>query len=145
MGKRMMIPVLVFFCMTSLLFGHFMYQSDCEWLTTPSTYGPNAVFYNPALLSYHKNPSFTLEFLRLGIDITNNTFSVSNWNDFVDHDTLQDDYKMTILDLVPSDGFDAAIGANAGMFGVKFEALTKVIDIATGLELTGLTLQPAGG
>jgi len=29
--------------------------------------------------------------------------------------------------------------------GVKFEALTKVIDVATGLELTGLTLQPAGG
>jgi outer membrane protein OmpA-like peptidoglycan-associated protein len=120
MGKKLTISVLVVLCMVSLSFGHFMYQSDCEWLTTPSTYGPNAVFYNPALLSYHKNPSFALEFLRLGIDVTNNTFSVSNWNDFVDHDTLQDDYKNTILGLVPSDGFDAAIGANAGMFGVKF-------------------------
>ncbi len=120
MGKKLTIMVLAIFCLTSLSFGHFMYQSDCEWLTTPSTYGPNAVFYNPALLSYPKNPSFALEFVRAGVEITNNTFSVSNWNDFVDHDTLQDDYKNTILDLVPSDGFKTAVGANVGMFGVKF-------------------------
>lgn len=120
MSKKIIVAVLALVCLVGHAYGNLMYMSACEWLTTPSTYGPNAVFYNPALLSYHKNPSFTLEFMRLGIDITNNTFSVSNWNEFVDHDTLQDDYKETILELVPGDGLKASVNANAGLFGVKF-------------------------
>ncbi len=120
MSKKFTILALLGLCLATQAYGNLMYQSAGEWLSTPSTYGPNAVFYNPALLSYHKNPSFTLEFMRLGVDITNNTFSVSNWNEFVGHDTLLDDYKATILELVPSDGFSATIGANAGFFGVKF-------------------------
>jgi outer membrane protein OmpA-like peptidoglycan-associated protein len=111
--------ILFFGLMTIPLSGHFAYQSDCEWLTTPATYGPNAVFYNPALLSYPKNPSFSLEFLRFGFDFTNNTFSVSNWNDFWDHDTLDTSYKSFFMDLIPSNGFEASLGLDVGMLGVK--------------------------
>ncbi len=119
MRKGILIFALIVLLGSVQVYGHFMYQSDCEWLTTPSTYGPNAVFYNPALLSYPKNPGFSLEFLRIGFDFTNNTFSISDWNKFVDKDTLDVDYKSTLLDLVPSDGFAATIGANLGLLGVK--------------------------
>jgi outer membrane protein OmpA-like peptidoglycan-associated protein len=117
--KKIIISVVLLLVILSQVSGHFMYQSDCEWLTTPSTYGPNAVFYNPALLSYPKNPSFSLEFLRMGIDITNNTFSVSSWNEFVDKDTLDENYKSTFMGMIPSDGFGSSIGADVGLMGVK--------------------------
>jgi len=119
MKKGMLILGFIVLLCSVQVYGHFMYQSDCEWLTTPSTYGPNAVFYNPALLSYPKNPGFSLEFLRAGLDFTNNTFSISDWNKFVDKDTLDVNYKSTLMDLIPSDGFAASIGADLGMLGVK--------------------------
>ncbi|MCK4234843.1 hypothetical protein KAX75_10465, partial [candidate division WOR-3 bacterium] len=119
MKKEFFIPALLLFCITSQLSGHFLYQSDCEWLTTPSTYGPQAVFYNPALLSYPENPGFSLEFLRLGIDVTNNTFSVTNWNKYATKETLEVEDKDFVMDLIPDDGFSVSIGANAGILGVK--------------------------
>ena len=119
MRKGFLLLGIFLFCLISQVSGHFIYQSDCEWLTTPSTYGPNAVFYNPALLSYPKNPGFSLEFLRAGIDITNNTFSVSNWNEFAERDTLDTDYKKFFMDLIPDDGFESSIGTDIEILGVK--------------------------
>ncbi|TES91384.1 MAG: hypothetical protein E3J87_07905 [Candidatus Cloacimonadota bacterium] len=119
MRKGLLISVLLILCVIPQVSGHFSYQNDCEWLTTPSTYGPNAVFYNPALLSYPKSPGFSLDFLRVGVNVTNNTFSISNWNDFVEKDTLDVNYKDFVMDLIPPDGFAASVGANVGLLGFK--------------------------
>ena len=115
-------------------FGHFLYQNDCEWLTTPSTYGPNAVFYNPALLSYPKNPGFSLDFLRLGLDVTNNTFSISNWNEYATKDTLYVKDKDYVMDLIPEDGFSASIGADVGLLGVKIGNFAFAPRVITGIN-----------
>jgi len=119
MKKGILLLVILVFALSVQAWAHFSYQSDCEWLTTPSTYGPNAVFYNPALLSYPKNPGFSLEFLRAGIDVTNNTFSISNWNDYATKDTLNVSDKDFVMDLIPTGGFSSSIGADVGLFGLK--------------------------
>ncbi|TET24875.1 MAG: hypothetical protein E3J78_00480, partial [Candidatus Cloacimonadota bacterium] len=119
MRKEILLLVIFISALSAPLSGHSMYQGDCEWLSTPSTYGPNAVFYNPALLSYPKNPGFSFEFVRAGVELTNNTFSVSNWNEYATKETLYVDDKDFVMDLIPSDGFALSVGANVGVLGVK--------------------------
>ncbi|MCK4397131.1 OmpA family protein [candidate division WOR-3 bacterium] len=119
MMRGILILGILFLLVTSQVSGHGLYQEDCEWLTTPSTYGPNAVFYNPALLSYPRNPGFSLNFVRAGVSIGNNTFSISNWNTYAVKDTLYRDDKDYIMGLIPEDGFSVFLGADAGLLGLK--------------------------
>ncbi len=119
MKKGILIIGILLFLVSSQVSGHGLYQEDCEWLSTPSTYGPKAVFYNPAILSYPRSPGFGLDIIRVGASVGNNSFSVSNWNEYAEKDTLYREDKDFVMGLIPEDGLALIAGVDAGVIGLK--------------------------
>ncbi len=76
--------------------------------------GINAAKYNPANLGLNGYRQYGLEFVALGASVTNNSFSLSDYNNYTGA-TLSTADKQDILDKIPTEGLslDADVKASA--------------------------------
>jgi len=91
---------------------------------TALAYGLEAGAYNPANLGLSFNKSFTLDFVSVGVDLKNNSFSLDDYNSYTGQ-FLTDADKQAILDKIPGEGlkldvFAEAAGMNFSVWRLAF-------------------------
>lgn len=88
--------------------------------------GVESAFWNPANLGFSKGSDRSLTILSLGINAHNNSFTLSQYNKYNGRFLSTED-KETILGLIPAEGLDAAMEAEALGFGLSWGNLAFTI------------------
>jgi len=81
--------------------------------------GEESVYFNPANLGLSGGPTFSLSFLSLGVDLGNNSFTLSDYNRY-NGSYLSDGNKKTILSKIPSSGLSLDSGAEFGFLSLSY-------------------------
>lgn len=106
-----------------ILFAYYTYPNTGLWYGSSYAYGSQSIFYNPALLASKLNPEFSFSFPVSGfLGFTNNTFSISWWNNMVtktnNGDSLNYKDKEEFYGSVPGRFFKLHLGTN--LTGLSF-------------------------
>jgi hypothetical protein len=88
--------------------------------------GVESAFWNPANLGFSKRSDRSLTILSLGVNAHNNSFTLDQYNKYNGRFLSTED-KETILDLIPAEGLDAAMEAEALGFGLCWGNLAFTI------------------
>ncbi len=81
--------------------------------------GEESVYFNPANLGLSGGSTFSLSFLSLGVDLGNNSFTLSDYNRY-NGSYLSDGNKRTILRKIPSSGLSLDSGAEIGLLSLSY-------------------------
>lgn len=118
--------------------------------STSLAIGVDAARYNPANLGLSTHQQNGLEVIGVGVDISNNAFSISEFNDYMGA-FITDDGRQDILNKIPDDGLRLNALSNASALGFSYGSSafamsgTGIADIDVNrdvmeLALNGITL-----
>jgi len=103
---------------------------------TALSLGNEASAHNPANLGLSINRSFTLDIVSVGLAVKNNSFSLSDYNEYTGQ-FLDDNDKEAILDKIPAEGLKLDVITEAG--SMSFSAGNFAVSIR-GLGASKLSL-----
>ncbi len=81
--------------------------------------GVESVFWNPANLGFSKGSEKSLMLFSVGLNAYNNSLNLKQYNQYNGKFLTSED-KQTILDLIPSKGFNLSIDADVLAFGISW-------------------------
>jgi len=81
--------------------------------------GVESVFWNPANLGFSKGSEKSLMLFSVGVNAYNNSLNLKQYNQYNGKFLTSED-KQTILDLIPSKGFNLSMDADVLAFGISW-------------------------
>jgi hypothetical protein len=81
--------------------------------------GVESAFWNPANLGFSKRSEKNLMLLSAGLNVSNNSFSLEQYNRY-NGTFLSTEDKQTILNLIPSEGFNGSLSADLMALGASW-------------------------
>jgi len=89
--------------------------------------GVRAALYNPANIGLNEYRQNGLELAAAGVQITNNSFTLNDFNEYTGA-LLTDDDKSTILGKIPKEGLKVSVEAEAGVLSLSLDRLVVSIN-----------------
>lgn len=81
--------------------------------------GVESVFWNPANLGFSRSSEKNLMVISMGVTVFNNSFNLEQYNHY-NGEFLSTEDKQTILNLIPSEGFNGSLSADLMALGASW-------------------------
>ena len=92
--------------------------------------------YNPANLGFDGNQRRSLEIFGVGANVSNNSFSLDDYNNYTGA-VLTNDDKNYLLDCIPDDGLTISADVEVSAISFSFGSLTQFTILCTNSSLLG--------